>query len=242
MKWVPHTFAQQRVGESTQSREDGPPVANGASLKDTEKRIYGNQAVFSKCRADKKFAYVVVLARAVNALNSAHSLMMSTGSRNDPAALRDRMNSYFFVSAILYETLGLIRKMSPVYGKDKSFQDSLQIVLKDKTAQALEQMHLKAARRDAVFHFLPDRFAEAIEKTPMTECPFASILGQQKGSIHYTFADLIAAEIGVGSRIDNSEAVNDMMEKTLNLVKQFINHSETFIAGQLNRWGFEVLP
>jgi len=152
------------------------------------------------------------------------------------------MNSYFFVSAILYETLKLVRKMSPVYGKDKSFQDSLQIVLKDKAAQALEQMHLKAARRDAVFHFLPDQFAKAIEKTPMTECVFVSILGQQKGSIHYTFADLIAAEIGAGSRIDDSVVVNDMMEKTLNLVKQFINHSENFIADQLNGWGFEVLP
>jgi hypothetical protein len=169
-------------------------------------------------------------------------LMMSTGSRNDPAAIRDRMNSYFFVSAILYETLRLIRKMSPVYGKDKSFQDSLQIVLKDKTAQALEQAHLKAARRDAVFHYVPDRFAEAIAKTPIPECMFASILGQRKGDIHYAFADMIAAEIGVGTRIDNDVAVNDMMEKTLTLVKQFIDHSENFIKGQLNGWGFEVLP
>lgn len=212
------------------------------SLKEIEQQIYGNSAVFNKCRTDKKFAYVVALARAVNALNSSHSLMVSTGSRNDPAALRDRMNSYFFVSAILYETLELIRKMSPVYGKDKSFQDSLQMVLKDKIARALEQMHLKAARRDAVFHYVPDRFAEAIAKTPITECVFASILGQRKGDIHYAFADMIAAEIGVGTRIDNGVAVNDMMENTLNLVKQFIDHSENFIAAQLNGWGFEVLP
>jgi hypothetical protein len=213
-----------------------------ASLKDTEQQIYGNSAVFNKCRTDRKFAYVVALARAVNALNSAHSLMMSTESRNDPAALRDRMNSYFFVSAILYETLKLLRKMSSIYGRDKSFQDSLQIVLKDKTAQALEQAHLKAARRDAVFHYLPDRFAEAIAKTPLKECVFASILGQRKGDIHYAFADMIAAGIGVGTRIDNDVVVNDMMEKTLTLVKQFIDHSEKFIAGQLNGWGFEVLP
>jgi hypothetical protein len=212
------------------------------SLKDTERQIYGNPAIFRKCRTDKKFAYVVALARAMNALNSAHSLMTSTAERNDPAAQRDRMNSYFFVPAILYETLELIRKMNPVYGKDKSFQDSLQLVLKDKTARALEQMHLKAARRDAVFHYVPDRFAEAIAKTPITECVFASILGQRKGDIHYAFADMIAAEIGVGSRIDNGVAVNDMMENTLNLVKQFIDHSENFIADQLNGWGFEVLP
>jgi hypothetical protein len=213
-------------------------------VQDNEKarQIYGNAAVLTKCRGDKKFAYVVALARAVNALNSAHSLMAGTTGKNTPAAIRDRMNSYFFVSAILYEVLKLIRKMSAVYRNDKSFQDSLQIVLKDKTAQTLEQMHLKAARRDAVFHYLPDRFAEAIAKTPMTECVFASILGQKKGSVHYLFADLIAAEIGVGTRIDNSAVVNDMMENTLKLVTQFIDHSENFIADQLNGWGFELLP
>jgi hypothetical protein len=213
-------------------------------LKENKKvlQIYGNPSVLRKCVGDKKFAYVVALARAVNALNSAHSLMLNSTGKDTPAALRDRMNSYFFVSAILYESLKLIERMSPVYGKDKSFQTSLQMVLKNKTAQALERMHLKAVRRDAVFHYLPDRFAEAIIKTPMTECVFASILGQQKGSIHYAFADYIAAEIMAGTRIDDAVVVNDMMEKTLALVKHFIVQSESFIADQLKGWGFEILP
>jgi hypothetical protein len=96
----------------------GDPPSVEASVRDTEQQIYGKPAVFNKCRTDKKFAYLVALARAVNALNSAHSLMRSTGGRNDPAA---------------------IRKMSPVYGKDKSFQDSLQIVLKDKPPKRLSR-------------------------------------------------------------------------------------------------------
>ena len=211
-------------------------------LKDAEKQIYGNTAVFNKCRDDKQFAYVVALARAMNALNSAHSLMLSTTGKETPAALRDRMNSHFFVSAILYETLQLIKKMSPVYGKDKMFQDSLQTLLKDKTAQALEQTHLKAVRRDAVFHYVPDRFAEAMAKTPITECVFASTIGEKKGDIHYAFADLIAAEMTVGGRLDDAAVVNSMMENMLNLVKQFIDHSENFIAEQLNGWGFAVRP
>ena len=213
-------------------------------MKDNERarQIYGNPTVLKKCVTDPKFAYVVALARAVNALNAAHSLMINTNDSDTPAALRDRMNSYFFASAILYEALKLIKRMSPVYGKDKIFQDSLQTLLKDKTAQALERMHLKAVRRDAVFHYLPDRFAAAIAKTGMTECVFASIAGEKKGDIHYAFADYIAAEIGAGGRLDDSVVVNNMMRKTLNLVKQFIDHSENFIAAQLNGWGFEVLP
>ena len=206
-----------------------------------ERQIYGNPAVLKKCVADKKFAYVVALARAVNALNSAHSLMLSTDKRQTPSALRDRMNSYFFVSGILYEALKLIRAMNKVFAGDKSFETSLRLILKDTSGQALEKMHLKSVRHGGVFHFLPDRFAEAIGKTPMNECTFVSAIGQKKGDIHYLFADLIAAEMGAG-RLDDNVVVGKMMEATLNLVKLFIDHSENFISDQLNVWGFEVLP
>ncbi len=213
-------------------------------MKDHERarQICGSPTVLKKCVTDPKFAYVVALARVVNALNAAHSLMMSTEGRNTPAALRDRMNSYFFVSAILYESLKLIRAMSKVYGDDKSFETSLRLVLKDTSGQGLEQMHLKSVRHGGVFHFLPDRFAEAIAKTPMTNCVFASTLGEKRGNIHYAFADYVTAEMMVGTRLDDNVVVTQMMEKTLNLVKQFVEHSENFIADQLNGWGFEVLP
>jgi hypothetical protein len=134
----------------------------------------------------KKFPYVVALSRAVNALNSAHSLMMSTADKDTPAAIRDRMNAYFFASAILYESLKLIKRMKSIYGREGIFQDTLQRLLKHRTAQTLERMHLKPARRDVAFHYLPNRFGEAISTTPMTECVFASTAGETKGDLHYT--------------------------------------------------------
>ncbi len=60
----------------------------------------------------------------MNALNSAHSLMMSTTGKDTPAAIRDRMNSYFFVSGILCEALKLIRAMNTVFAGDKSFESN----------------------------------------------------------------------------------------------------------------------
>jgi hypothetical protein len=142
------------------------------SLKDDSKgrQIYGSPSALKKAKADKKFVYLLALARAINALNSAHSLMTSTHNRNTPDAIRDRMNSHFFVSGILYETLKLIRAMSSVFSSDQSFETSMRLVLKDASGQALEQMHLKSVRHGGVFHFAPDRFAEAIKKTPMVEC------------------------------------------------------------------------
>jgi hypothetical protein len=132
--------------------------------------------------------------------------------------------------------------MSKVFSGEKSFETSLRLVLKDASGQALEQMHLKSVRHGGVFHFLPERFGDAIAKTPMTECVFASIIGDKRGDVHYTFADYITAEMMVGTMLDNEVVVKEMMKKMLDLVKQIIEHSEDFIADQLHNWGFEVRP
>jgi hypothetical protein len=128
-----------------------------------------------------------------------------------------------------------------VFSGDQSFETSLRLILKDTSGQALEQMHLKSVRHGGVFHFLPDRFAAAIAKTPMTECVFtSSSVGEKRGEIHYSFADYITAEMLVGTRLDDMVVVPEMMEKMLVFVKRFIEHSENFISDQLHRWGFEI--
>jgi hypothetical protein len=207
---------------------------------EVKRQIYGSREAFGKCRKDKKFAYVVALGRAVNALNAAHSLMMTRAGEDSPGALRDRMNGHFFVSGILYESLELIRKMSGIFGGDASFETSLRLVLKDASNKAVEKMHLKAARHGAVFHFLPDRFRDAIAKTPLGDCIFVSSIGERRGEIHYSFADTITAEIMVGGSLQDEKVINEMMKSMLKLVKQLIEHSENFIADQLYGWGFEV--
>ncbi len=146
------------------------------------RQIYGSPSALKKAKADKKFPYVVALARAVNALNSAHSLMMSTNNRNTPEAMRDRMNGHFFVSGILYETLKLIRSMSSIFKGDQRFETSLRMVLKDASGHALEQMHRKSARHGGIFHFAADRFAEAIAKTPMVECVVSTRENSETGN------------------------------------------------------------
>jgi len=130
--------------------------------------------------------------------------------------------------------------MNHVFRNDTSFETSLRLILKDPSAQALEQMHLKAARNDSVFHFLPDKFAEALAKTHIPDCVFVDSIGIQFGNVHYAFADLIAVEMMVGTRLDDITVVKQMFDRTFDLVVKLIKHSESFIADQLEGWGFEV--
>jgi hypothetical protein len=122
------------------------------------------------------------LDERVNALNAAHLVMLSAKGEDTPVALRDRMNGHFFVSGILYESLKLISQMRGVFSGDKSFGTSLQLVLNDASGQAVEKMHLKRARHGAVCHFSPDRFTDAIAKTPLSDCVFVSSIGQRRGA------------------------------------------------------------
>jgi len=206
------------------------------------RQIYGDAKVLKKCQSDKKFAYVVALARAVNAFNAAHALMVLTGDTDTPAAQRNKMNAYFFTSAVLYEALKLIRSMSAVFGKERNFQNSIQQLLKDKTALRVERTHLKAVRHDAVFHFVPDQFSKAIAATGMSDCVFTATRGTRPDDDHYEFADYIAAEIEIGGRLSDREVVTRMMHDKLELVKQFVVRSQDFIAGELHSRGFKLKP
>lgn len=59
-------------------------------MKDNERalQVYGNPSVLKKCVIDPKFAYVVALSRALNALNSALILKDPSGQKLEQMHLR----------------------------------------------------------------------------------------------------------------------------------------------------------
>lgn len=70
------------------------------TIEETDWHITCDPNTFERCRNNPKFAYIVTLARAVNALNFVNSVMVTSHGKDDPAAQRDRINAYLFGSAI----------------------------------------------------------------------------------------------------------------------------------------------
>lgn len=167
-------------------------------VQETDWHITCDAEVFERCRNEPKFAYIVTLARAVNAVNFVHSVMVTSQGKDDPAARRDRINSYLFGSAIMYEALKFVRAMNQSFRDDDYFQRGLRLLLKDPTAQEIERAHLNRARHQAVFHFVPKTFAEVIGKTSQIDSPFVSSRGKRRGNVNYAYADVVAGEILVG--------------------------------------------
>jgi hypothetical protein len=197
---------------------------------------------FDKCRKDEKFAYIVTLARAVNALNFVHSALLDAQGRDDPEAMRNRFNSYLFGSAIMYEALKLIRAMNRPFLEDGAFQDGLRLLLKDPTAQQIERTHLNPVRHQAVFHFDPVTFSRTISREARNESPFVSGRGNRRRYMNYAYADVVAGEILAGLSSDTEEfflVLGDAMAKTRDLVMKFTDNAERLIAHHLKVWGFK---
>jgi hypothetical protein len=205
-------------------------------------RLDCSRETFERCRADDKFPFMVALARAVNAMNFVHSAMIHVGEADTPEAIRGRMNSYLFASAIMYEALKLIRAMNKTFEDDKFFQDTLRSILRDPVAQKIERMHLDAARNHAVFHFLPEKFAEIINTATVDTCTFLIGQGPTRQHVYYLFADTVAAEIVVGYAANTEEFYDTLgaaMAGTRELVSRFADHAEELIGRQTQAWGFQ---
>jgi hypothetical protein len=198
---------------------------------------------FEKCQKDEKFPYIVALARAVNSIKFVHSAMLRVGIEDSPEAKRGRLNSYFFASAILYEGFKLVRAMNRTFKHDEMFRNGLHAILRDKVAQQIEQTRLNPARNKAVFHFLPEFFAEMIESATCDECIFASGRGTRREELYYPFADAITAGILVGFSSDTEEyyaTLGQAMSDTSLLMVRFNDAAEFLIARHIREWGFAV--
>jgi len=205
--------------------------------------IEATPEIYKKAQADERFPFIVALGRAVNALNFVRSLAkLRSLDDNSPAAKRDRMNSYLFGSAIMYEILKLIRKMNQFFANDTVFQGGLRLMLKDKDAKKIEKNHLDEARNRAIFHFDPIRFKEAIGKHEKAE-KFCSGHGTTKGEVHFSYADVLTMEILMGRYVSVEEGLDDfvsVVRATDELTVRFVENAEDLIRSTLGNLGFEL--
>ena len=207
---------------------------------DKEWMVTFNRTIFEASVQDKKFAYIVTLGRAVNTILFIHSVNRDPAN-DKPSVRRDRLNSYLFGSAVIFESLNLIESMITEFSGDEIFQNGLRAILNDETAKQIKKAHLKGVRHQAVFHFDPKAFGDALKKTSFYDCPFVLSRGESRQDLSYQLSDIVAAEILVGLPSDTEQfmaTLGNAMRKTSELVDKFVQHSEELIIHHLKRWGY----
>jgi len=106
------------------------------------------------------------------------------------------------------------------------------------TAKKIRRMHLHPAR-NAIFHFLPDHFAEKIKIQPPRQCLLLKARGKKKKDVHCTFADTIVIRTLVGDMPDMVGEFTVIAVATRELIIKFVNDAERLISFHLMAWGFE---
>jgi hypothetical protein len=202
--------------------------------------IFCRPDVFEQCRNREGFSELVCLARCINTLNFLYSAV-SRLEGAEPHHIRDRMNFYFFNAGILYEGLGLVKRMNKPFKDDAAFQETLHSILKDKTAQTIERLHLKNVRHSAVFHFFADAFTDVIRDLPTETCVFLKANGTVNKDVHFEFADRMTVRILVGDTHggDFKTRLDAVLVEIGDFNGRFVTQATAFLAKKLMEWGFD---
>ncbi len=202
--------------------------------------IFCRPEVFDRCRSRDGFSELVCLARCINSLTFLYSAVCDLKG-DEPHHIRDRMNFYFFNAAILYEGLGLVRRMNGVFQTDAAFQKTMRPLLRDKIVQKIESLHLKEVRHNAVNHFFADAFSEVIKNLPTETCIFLKATGSVNKNVHFEFADRMAVRILVGD--PEGEDFRTRLDAALVEIGEFkgkfVTQATEFLVAKLYEWGFE---
>src|SRR5205807_4725403 len=102
-----------------------------------------DKKTFDSLKTTDEFAYVLALARAVNALGYVHSTIPeATDADDSPDETRARVNVFLFASSILCEARNLVDHMKPLFGSRNTF-NGLQELLDDPAVQRLKLVRNK---------------------------------------------------------------------------------------------------
>lgn len=153
-------------------------------------------------RADERFHVILNLARIVNAIR--FCLVAAHNSRDDdtPSGHRQMLNSFFFLSAVLFEaSVRFAETIGRHFRNCSAFAEYSQSLAVNR--RLLDR--LNPIRNNAVFHFDSAVMPEALQDINWQSYRFACGLGPEAGNCYYELADATALHFIVRRGDANSD-------------------------------------
>src|SRR6266550_231019 len=159
---------------------------------------------FAKHRNDPAFHQLVALGRLLNALQFVFDATPKRFKRT-PAGLRQRVNSLFFFSAVLFEGWKLINRMAQHYRGDPTWPRGFGSILSNREYEQLISTSFKPLRNLSVFHFAEDEIGNVLRAYPVDEPEVALATGRGVGPPYYQLADMLAVGTWLDIPLSHSE-------------------------------------
>lgn len=203
-------------------------------------------AEFDAVRSNPELPALVALARGVNALRFCHIAAVAVHDAPESAGVtRQRINSFLFNAAILFEAFETAKKLGPSMTALTSFQSQLAPLFRDPRTRTLLRKDVEWLRNKAVFHFDVKVAKEAVEAVQLPVYRFAAGRTRQTGEVYYELADNLYVN-GYLDRANSSVPELDRLKALLtditSLTVDFTDAADQVIADGLKSMGWQGKP
>jgi hypothetical protein len=205
----------------------------------TNWRCVTDSANFTRLKAEKSFWSVIALARVVNAMRFVQMPLLEYEGKDSPSAMRARLNSFFFSSALFYEAALFIQNLPKPYREMPEFKSMAEVVNR-KDARALRDTSLDNLRNKLVFHFDLDEVGKHVQK--LKHPVFLTGQGTSNGEVYYEIADVCAFEAFMEPHPAGTQDQIAVMNSAADLLLDFVNTAEEFLTAYLNKEGWWIEP
>jgi hypothetical protein len=180
---------------------------------------------------DQKFRDLLLLARTANSVRFAVAAGLDTGSKDGPAAFRQRVGSYFVASAALFEAENVLRRVGRSFHSLNSWT-ALTDWRRDPSASALQKRVLKPLRNKAVYHNDDEVISEGLRYLGAADVVFAESESPSLIDVHYDLSDRVALAFAFEGFANGDEAAMPMqlIDASLSLARSFIELADAVIG------------
>jgi len=210
---------------------------------DFDWEIVCDRKTFESQKSDPAFQSIVVLSRAVNAIRFSVSALISIEGDNSPAALMQRINSFLYSSALLFEAFKHVQQTRDALAKYSKYKATLGVLLDDKEVVYLRKK-LDPLRNQGVFHFNKDFIPKRVARLPVDSdgwYRFGRGRGSSAGLSYYDLSDRALLHAIVGGSDDEFQARYEVLQRKMTkILNKFIDGADQLIDSALQENGWTV--
>ena len=196
--------------------------------------------VFSSLREDREFAFLVTIARILNAVKFGVQAHREASVDLTPIAERQRVGAQLFLAGLLHEILEFRKIAATDWGDLEAYSSIFAFFdesrLDHKTVDLLHRIRNRTA-----FHFDATVASRALPQLPAEPFTFITAVGRDPMNSNYELADLVTFGFIFGAPADVHRLAAGLKEfrpKLDSLLMDFVKTADQFIMKRLLARGF----
>lgn len=214
-----------------------------SAVPEGEWRLECSSAVFASLRKDPEFAFLVTLARVINALKFGAEVHPTADHARTPVVERRQVGALLYLGGIVHEVLELRKASVKNWGHLPAYQAVFSI-LDDAMVDKEMAKWLHAMRNRAAFHFDMDIARRTLPTFPTEPFAFIAAKGRDRMDANYELADLVTF-VSIFKASANvsllKERLTRFRQRLDAILPAFIRAADRYMMTRLLELGFTIV-